>query len=184
MHFQGARFAQAVIFHEHPKIVVCGEDTVRSEVQGVRPRPDDRSPMAVHEGYGQVVPGTIPKIAKMKGPVRPHVYAVDPVLAVGAELVHSRSGDRVFNQRESCLRSMPVRYPQVDDHADEGNECGHPCRRGPREASHPMHNSIFPQKNNAAGTSCLTVIIANLRQGWDDYGLGQLKADLESDEEK
>ena len=156
MHFQGAGFAKTVIFHKYPQVVVCGEDAVCGDVQGVQSRPDGRSPAAVHEGYGQVVAGTIPKVAKMKGPVGPHVDAVDPGPSVVVELVHSRSGDWVLDQCERCLRPMPAWYPEVDYHADEGNECGHPCCRGPREAFHPMHNSIFPQKKKAAVAAAAT----------------------------
>ena len=154
MHFQGAGFAQAVLFHEHPEVVVCGKDTVRRETKRVRSGLDGRPPMAVHEGYGQVIPVSVSKITKMEGSVRPHVNIVGIRVSVDAEIVYGGSGERVFDQCERCLRPMPVWYPEVDYHADEGNECSHPCRRGPREASHPMHNSIFPQKNNAAGTSC------------------------------
>ena len=156
MHFQSAGFAQAVLFHEHPEVVVCGEDTVRRETKRVRSGLDGRPPVAVHEGYGQVIPVAVSKITKMEGPVRPHVNLVDIRVSVDAKIIYGRSGDRVFDQCERRLRPMPAWYPEVDYHADEGNKCGHPCRRGPRETSHPMHNSIFPQKNAAVAAAAMT----------------------------
>ena len=156
MHFQSAGFAQAVLLHEHPDVVVCGEDTVCGDTKRVRSGVDGRPPVAVHEGYGQIIPITVSKITKMKGPVSPVVDLVDLRVSVDAEIIYDGSGDRVLDQCERCLRPMPAWYPEVDYHADEGNECGYPCRRGPRKASHPMHNSIFPQKKKAAGATAAT----------------------------
>lgn len=151
MHFQSAGFAQAVLFHEHPDVVICGEDPTRNGIKRVFFAGDCFS-VAIQEGYGQVVPGTIPDVLKTIGIVKRHVlpeYLRLPFF----EFLERGPWVQLY-QGERCLRPMPAWYPEVDYHADEGNECGHPCRRGPREASHPMHNSIFPQKKNAAGTSC------------------------------
>ena len=145
MHFQGARFAQAVPFHEDPEVVISGEDPVNSWDIRVLFCADGRPSVAIDEGYGQVVPGTIPNVLKMIGNVGIHERSEFESVDF---LQSSEQGywAQVLDQCERCLRPMLVWYPEVDYHADEGNERGHPCRRGPREASHPMHNSIFPQK--------------------------------------
>ena len=145
MHFQGARFAQAVPFHEDPEVVISGEDPVNSWDIRVLFCADGRPSVAIDEGYGQVVPGTIPNVLKMIGNVGIHERSEFESVDF---LQSSEQGywAQVLDQCERCLRPMLVWYPEVDYHADEGNERGHPCRRGPREAIHPMHNNIFSQK--------------------------------------
>lgn len=139
---------------------MCGIDPVRDEVKVFRVCPDCRHSSAFKEGYGQVVAFTVAEIAKMKGLGEFYIGVVSRIFVVvfvDAHHMDSFVGNWMFNKRERRLRSMPARYPGVDYHADEGNECSHPSRRGPRETSHPMHNGIFSQKINTA-TATVTMV--------------------------
>lgn len=153
MHFYSARFAQAVRFDEHPKVISGAENAVCGDIQGVGPCHDGCLPTAIQEVDGQVVSGSVSGVPQMVGLVGFLIDSVGARVSFGLQGVQGPAGDQVFHQGEGCLRPVSAGYPDVDDHADKGYERGHPCCRCPGEAPNPFHNSIFPYKKNAAGAT-------------------------------
>ena len=106
MHFQDAGFAYAAMFLYLPDVVVCGEDPIRNDVKRILFCAGGRHSVAIQEGYGQVVPGTISDVLKMIGIADihvPHECVRFPFL----EFLEQGPWVQLY-QSERCLRSMPA----------------------------------------------------------------------------